>query len=68
MRPRRRSVSGLSGLWRLAAVLAVVAAAWAGGLFWFVRQIPVQVADTTSRTDAIVVLTGGAIVWERGLN
>jgi len=41
-------------------VLGAVAAAWVGGLFWFIQQIPDHVTDTTSRTDAIVVLTGGS--------
>ncbi|MBL6935553.1 MAG: YdcF family protein [Alphaproteobacteria bacterium] len=57
MRPRRKSTSAV---WRLVGALGLVVALWAGGLFWFVRQIPDRVADTTSHTDAIVVLTGGS--------
>jgi len=48
-------------------VLGAVAVAWTGGLFWFVREIPDHVADTTTRTDAIVVLTGGSERLSAGL-
>ncbi|MGE5478781.1 MAG: YdcF family protein [Bacteroidales bacterium] len=54
--------------WRLAikagAVLMGVAMAavgsWFAGFLWFVATLPSQVDDLTSRTDAIVVLTGGS--------
>ncbi len=39
--------------------LLVLFVAWAGGLVWFADMIPDSVADTTTQTDAIVVLTGG---------
>ena len=42
----------------LRTVLAL-AAAWAGGLVWFTATVPDRVEDTTTHTDAIVVLTGG---------
>lgn len=54
LRPRR----GL--LPALAAALAVAAVSWALGFIWFAEGIPREVADTDTRTDAIVVLTGGA--------
>lgn len=57
MRRRRNSTSVV---WWLTGVLGLVAAAWVAGIFWFVRQIPDRVADTTSHTDAIVVMTGGS--------
>lgn len=41
-------------------VLIAVLAAWLGGLFWFYAQIPERVEDSMTRTDAIVVLTGGS--------
>lgn len=44
--------------WALAALAATVL--WAAGLIWFAEDIPREVADTTTRTDAVVVLTGGA--------
>lgn len=43
----------------LAAVL-VGLGAWVAGFFWFIEQIPRQIEDPDSVTDAIVVLTGGA--------
>lgn len=45
-----------------AAILAILALgiAWLGGLIWFGASMPRQVGDKTLRTDAIVVLTGGA--------
>ena len=33
---------------------------WAGGLVWFTLGVPDKVDDPTTRTDAIVVLTGGS--------
>ncbi len=44
----------------LVGVAAVLAAAWLGGLMWFAAGVPVQVDDPDTRTDAIVVLTGGS--------
>ncbi len=41
--------------------------AWALGLLWFASTIPTTVADTTTHTDAIVVLTGGSERIETGL-
>jgi uncharacterized SAM-binding protein YcdF (DUF218 family) len=37
-----------------------LAALWTGGLIWFANAIPTEVADPSSVTDAIVVLTGGS--------
>ncbi|TAL03408.1 MAG: YdcF family protein [Rhodospirillaceae bacterium] len=47
--------------------LVAAATAWAVGLIWFAATIPSTVADTTSHTDAIVVLTGGSERIETGL-
>ena len=41
---------------------------WAIGLVRFANDIPVDVADKTSRTDAIVVLTGGSGRLNEGLD
>ena len=49
------------------ALLAVLAVLWLGGLVWFTRSIPGQVADSASETDAIVVLTGGSLRVQSGL-
>ncbi len=41
--------------------------AWGGGLLWFASTLPEGVEDATTRTDAIVVLTGGSERIETGL-
>ena len=50
-----------------ASVVALGALAWGGGLFAFAAAIPSVVADTTTRTEAIVVLTGGSGRLSTGL-
>jgi len=55
----RRPVSRRNAV-RFAAILVCLALAWGGGLFWFAALIPDKVKDGTTRTDAIVVLTGGS--------
>lgn len=50
----RPDEAGLRGL----AILATVLGIWIAGLVWFVERIPERVDDTTTPTDAIVVLTG----------
>lgn len=42
------------------ASLAGLALAWSVGLVWFAATVPDRVEDPSSRTDAIVVLTGGS--------
>ena len=55
-------------LWKSAcASLGGLAVAWAAGLLWFASTIPKEVADTSTRTDAIVALTGGAERIETGV-
>lgn len=39
---------------------------WAGGLLWFITLIPFAPASDEQHTDAVVVLTGGALRLERG--
>lgn len=53
--PRER----LSFAARLALAWMIVLALWAAGFAWFGASLPDHVADTTTHTDAIVVLTGG---------
>ena len=60
-RPARRALARLMG------ALALLGAAWAGGLFWFAASIPEAVSDPAARTDAIVVLTGGSGRLDTGL-
>ena len=55
---RRRRARRILGYLAIAALIA--ATAWTVGLFRFAAAIPAQVADPTTRTDAIVVLTGGS--------
>jgi len=63
---RRRRHRG--GLWLgLAVVVLIVAGAWTVGLFRFAEMIPDAVADSDTRTDAIVVLTGGSKRLATGL-
>ncbi|MBI5165708.1 MAG: YdcF family protein [Magnetospirillum sp.] len=50
----RRIAAGLLG------VLAGVVLAWAGGLVWFAALVADAAPDLDTRTDAIVVLTGGS--------
>ena len=70
---RRRRDRVARTLIRLAALLLLLAAAWAGGLVWFAGTIarePPATADLESleRTDAIVVLTGGSGRLSAGLD
>ncbi len=62
MRRRRRSRTR-----RLGAGLGVLLLAWSAGFVWFMDRIPQRVADMTTRTDAIVVLTGGSERLPAGL-
>jgi uncharacterized SAM-binding protein YcdF (DUF218 family) len=50
-----------------AGLVLLLAAAWLGGFLWFVHLVPASVADPNSETDAIVVLTGGSLRVETGL-
>ena len=52
---------------QIVLVLGALAAIWLAGLIWFAGQIPDAVADNTTHTDAIVVLTGGSRRVEGGL-
>jgi len=53
---------------RLIKIVGVIALAWLAGLIWFASAIPTTVADATSKTDAIVVLTGGSGRIEAGVD
>ncbi len=45
--------------WTAVVVLAIIAG-WTWALVWFAENIPRQVANLSSPTDAVVVLTGGS--------
>lgn len=63
---RKRPKSGLRR--RLAAVLtAALVAGWVAGLVLFARSIPREPQQSREKTDAIVVLTGGSLRLEQGL-
>ncbi|HWD56949.1 MAG TPA: YdcF family protein [Stellaceae bacterium] len=51
-----------------AAGAATTAALWMGGLIWFVESSLTMAADPSVETDAIVVLTGGRLRLEAGLD
>ena len=52
---------------RALSPLALLAAIWLVGLFWFAAELPHEVADRTRPTEAIVVLTGGSARLSQGL-
>lgn len=49
------------------AMVLALALLWLGGLIWFSHTIPQEVSDPGRETDAIVVLTGGSLRVESGL-
>ena len=51
----------------LVALLGFLLIAWLVGLLWFASSLPRRTGDSESRTDAIVVLTGGAGRLRQGL-
>jgi len=65
-RPRRSSGSGF--FLKLFLAAAVAAAVWTFGLFRFAEAIPERVEDAATRTDGIVVLTGGSRRLGEGLD
>jgi len=48
-------------------LLLLLVLIWFGGLMWFTRTMPMTLADRTTATDAIVVLTGGSERLKTGL-
>jgi uncharacterized SAM-binding protein YcdF (DUF218 family) len=50
-----------------AAWIGTVLLLWAGGLVWFVHSFATPIAEPAAATDAIVVLTGGSLRLESGL-
>ena len=63
-RRRQRKPMSLAGI--LGRVAAVLVLAWLGGFLWFSLTLP-DPAPLATRTDAVVVLTGGAGRLARGL-
>lgn len=62
LRQDRAGTSGRGLRWlRGVLVVALIAVlAWGCGLLWFATLLPTRVQDPDTRTDAIVVLTGGS--------
>lgn len=67
MKPIFRQRRGRRVVANLVVVAVVAAALWTWGLFRFVAEIPTAVADPTTPTDGIVVLTGGSQRLGEGL-
>jgi uncharacterized SAM-binding protein YcdF (DUF218 family) len=63
-RPRRPPGIGFAGA--LGRLVAIAVLAWAAGFLWFSLTLPPP-APLATRTDAVVVLTGGAGRLARGL-
>ena len=61
----RKKKSGWFG--RLVITVILLAAIYTAALIWFVQALPRAAEDTTTKTDAIVVLTGGAGRVDEGL-
>ena len=59
-RRRNGRRNGRRALRRLFAVCALLALLWLGGLVWFGFTMPQTPAEGRTKTDAIVVLTGGS--------
>ncbi len=64
-RSRRKATNRPLWLILIAFALSV---GWGVGLFLFADSIPLSVDDETTRTDAIVVLTGGSGRLDKGLD
>jgi|SRR6185312_16532646 len=65
---RRRRGEGLRRRFaRLAGAFLLLLLIWLGGLIYFTTLIPDSVADPTTATDGIVVLTGGSDRLHEGL-
>jgi len=57
-----------STLQLLALAILVTGLVWSGGFMWFATNLPHEVADATSETDGVVVLTGGSDRLASGLD
>lgn len=64
---RKKTRPGRRVLIKLFLAAGFLAALWVAGLIRFAALVPNQVADTTTRTDGIVVLTGGSRRLGEGL-
>ena len=53
---------------RLSGAAAIGLALWLGGLFWFAAALETDTEADRRKTDAIVVLTGGSLRVEQGID
>lgn len=65
MRPNNRRKHIVIGL---ALVLSSISLIWLGGFIWYTLELPTEIKDQTTKTDAVVVLTGGSDRLESGLD
>ncbi len=65
---KRRNRGGRRTIFHLFLLAGLVAALWVAGLFKFAGLVPDEIADSTTRTDGIVVLTGGTRRLGEGLD
>ena len=67
--PFRRSSRDRSKRWGVPLVLSipVLLFIWVFGLIWFVSKVPTAPVNDQTRTDAVIVLTGGTGRLEAGL-
>ncbi len=63
---RRRRPASL--LFRWTGLPLLLGAAWLAGFIWYAADMPAQVDDAATSTDAIVVLTGGTERLDTGLS
>ncbi|NKB19392.1 MAG: YdcF family protein [Alphaproteobacteria bacterium] len=65
----RRSRKGLGKRWGIPFIFSIIAllATWMLGLTWFVSKVPARHIENRTKTDAIIVLTGGTGRLEAGL-
>ena len=52
---------------RALALLGLLAVMWTAGLFWFAATLETEPELSDRRTDAIVVLTGGSLRVDQGI-
>jgi uncharacterized SAM-binding protein YcdF (DUF218 family) len=56
------------GTRRIVAIPLFLLTLWLGGLVWYAEDIPRHVADATSASDAVIVLTGGSTRLDAGFD
>jgi uncharacterized SAM-binding protein YcdF (DUF218 family) len=65
---KKNDSGGRRIFFHLFLLAGLVTTLWVAGLFKFAEMIPDEIADSTTRTDGIVVLTGGTRRLSEGLD